>query len=528
MVAARTPPASERELEGDVMHFPDLPYRVPKYQSEVMEIRGLNLTDNAQAGDIADCRNLSSRRYPYFTTRRARAQLAEYSGVTAITAWEKLVAVKGTQLLYDGEAVGTVTAGAKQFAVVNTKLVIWPDKKYLDINTLTVGELAAELTGTGASFTTDTMTVSGWGDLTAQFHVGDTVSLEGCTAQADNNKSFLIKAITATTITAAENSFTEGTETGALTLARKIPDLDFICESENRLWGCSSADKTIYASALGDPTNFYTYEGISTDSYAVAVGTEGDFTGCASVSSSILFWKENVLHKMLGSYPAEYALYTYSIEGLQAGCSKSMQVINEVLYYKGLHGIYAYTGGTPSLVSERFGDHALSDAVAGTDGVRYYLSAADGTRRRLLVYDIQSGIWLEEDDTVAVDFARIGKDLYLLDSSGDIYLMDAGTEEAGIVWSMLFTPFYVSLQGRKRWRRLLLRVELPRASWLRAEVRFDGGRWQEAGRIVGAENDVQSIPLRIERCDKFELRLSGEGTCCVLGLSQEFSMGSER
>lgn len=517
-----------RKLEGDVMTFPELAYHIPKYQSEIMEIRGLNLSDNTQSGDLADCKNLSSRRYPYFATRRARSKLTDYSEVTALTAWEKLVAVKGTQLLYDGEAVGTVTAGAKQFAVVNTKLVIWPDKKYLDINTLTVNDMEATLTGTGATFTTNTFTVSGWGDLTGKFKAGDTVTLEGCTAHAENNKNFYIKAVTATVITTTENCFTEGTETAALTVKRGIPDLDYICESENRLWGCCNGDKTIYASALGDPTNFYTYEGISTDSYAVSVGTEGNFTGCTRLSSSILFWKENVLHKMLGSYPAEYSLYTYNIEGLQDGCSKSMQVINETLYYKGLHGIYAYSGGLPSLVTQRFGDHVLTGAVAGTDGVRYYLSAEDSTRRRFLVYDIQSGLWLEEDDTTVVDFARLGKDLYFLDSVGNVYLADALVEEDGIAWSMLFTPFLVSVQGRKRWRKLLLRVELPRGSWLRAEVRFDGGRWTEAGKLVGEEHDVRSFPLKIARCDKFELRLNGEGPCCLLGMSQEFSMGSDR
>lgn len=527
MVAAEQSAASARKGLGGMMRFPDLPYHIPKYQSEIMEIRGLNLSDNTTSGDLADCRNLSSRRYPYFSTRRARQKLAAYSGVTALTAWEKLVAVKGTELLYDGVAVGTVSAGAKQFAVVNTKLVIWPDKKYLDINTLTVSDLAAEASGTGASFTENSVKLTGAGDLTQKFHAGDTVSVEGCTTQAENNKSVSVKSVTADTLTVAENSFAEATESGSVTVKRSIPDLDFICESENRLWGCCSADKTIYASALGDPTNFYTYEGISTDSYAVAVGSEGDFTGCTSFSNSVLFWKENALHKMLGSYPAEYSLYTYSIEGLQAGCSKSMQVINEMLYYKGLHGIYVYSGGIPSLMTQRFGDHTLSDAVGGTDGARYYLSALDGTRRRLLVYDTGSGIWLEEDDTNAVDFARIGKELYLLTSGGDIYLTDAGEEDAEIEWSMQFTPLYASMQ-RKRPRRLILRVELPRGAWLRAETRLDGGRWTEAGRIVGAESDVQSIPLKIARCDKLELRLSGLGPCCVLGMTQEFSTGSER
>lgn len=43
--------------------------------------------------------------------------------------------------------MASVTAGKKQFAVVNTKMVIWPDKVYLDIKDQTVKPLAAELTG---------------------------------------------------------------------------------------------------------------------------------------------------------------------------------------------------------------------------------------------------------------------------------------------------------------------------------------------------------------------------------------------
>ncbi len=692
------------------MSYPDLPNNIRKYQSEVVAIRGLNLSDNTQDGDLCETRNISCRRYPYFSTRRARSKLAPYAGVTAITAWEKLVAVQGTDLLYDGTVVGQVAEGAKQFAVVNTKLVIWPDKKYLDIKTLEVKSLTAEAKGTGGTFTGNTFTIDAgalvdiktnrlsiynetttgngtriwprteaeyfvggtgttflvtvngntvsatlggaafdfsekfagfegcllffsnngfyyWGkiksfdgksvvlkeeignfpktgdefdyiyaafdasvfsvgdkveisglpdvgskvvtitrkgseseptyyfyvspnesltdgsytdevhikkykwdctDLTTLFKAGDTVEVSGC-AEEKNNKSVYIKEVEATKITVTDNAFTEAAETGEVTVARKIPDLDFICESENRLWGCSNVDKTIYASALGDPTNFFTYEGISTDSYAVAVGSEGNFTGCAKLSTSVLFWKENVLHKMLGSYPAEYALYTYNVEGLQAGCHKSMQVVNETLFYKGLHGIYAYSGGIPALVSRQFGDHEFTDAVGGTDGVRYFLSVKEGARSRLLAYDIQDGIWLEEDTTAAVDFARIGKDMYFLDSSGSVYLADTGEEDASIEWLMEFVPFYATINYRKRIRKLFLRVTVPAGAWLRVEARFDSGVWQEVGKIAGGPcDDVFTMPVQIARCDKFGLRVSGVGPCCLLGLSREFSLGSDK
>ena len=148
------------------MMLPQISNNVGKSKSEIVSMRGINWSDQLQDGDMRDSLNLSARRYPYITTRRAREKQKKtadsyYSGGTALTAWGKLVAVEGTNLLYDGEVVGQVTAGEKQFAVVNTKMVIWPDKVYLDMNTKSVKPLGDSVTGSGAVFTTSTMKVTG-------------------------------------------------------------------------------------------------------------------------------------------------------------------------------------------------------------------------------------------------------------------------------------------------------------------------------------------------------------------------------
>lgn len=496
-------------------------------KKQLVAFRGINWSDQAQDGDLADSLNLSARRWPYLATRRARAQQAGYTNCTALTARGELVAVQGTNLLYNGAVVGTVTAGEKQFAVVNTKMVIWPDKVYLDLTDNTVKPLGASITGTGGTFTEEKLTVSGWGDLTGKFKAGDAITISGCTKETKNNKDVVIKTVTATVITVEKGTFTATAETAALTLERKVPDLDYICESENRLWGCSSDKQTIYASALGDPTNFYVYSGLSTDSYALAVGTEGEFTGCCKQTSSVLFWKETKLHKILGSYPSEYAMYTYDIEGLQKGCHKSLQVINEVLYYMGLHGVYAYSGGVPQLISATFGEKTFSQAVGGTDGDSYYLSVKDGSGNRLLVYEINNGFWVLEDGTKAVDFARIGKDLYFLDGSGKVWLEDSGQEDMALEWMAQFTPFYETIQGRKRYSKLILRLELPAGAWMRAETRSDGGRWIETKKILGRDADSIPVQVPINRCDRFEVRLSGKGPCVVRAMALEYTVGSE-
>lgn len=511
------------------MRMPQIPYTVRKARQETVAMGGLNYSDQIQDGDIGDALNLSSRRYPYISTRRARVKQTAYEGVTALTAWGKLVAVRGTDLVYDGKVVGKVTAGEKQFAVVNTKMVIWPDKVYLDMQSQTVKPLGAEVTGSQAAFTTSSMKVSGWADLTLHFKAGDVITISGCTTQKANNKDVLIDAVTKDTITVSNGTFTAATEKSTgIKLERTIPDMEFICESDNRLLGCNSGTQAIYVSALGDPTNFNKNTASSTDSYTLAVGSEGSFTGCCKLGSSVLFWKESKLHKLLGSYPAEYSLYTYEIEGLMAGCHKSMQVINETLFYMAPHGVYAYTGGTPTLLSANFGDRSFTDAVAGNDGDSYFLSVAEGKKHHLFVYETRLGLWVREDDAKVVDFARVGRDLYFLDDKGDVWLEDGRMDDPDMEWMVQFTPFYETAEGRKVYSRILLRLELPKGSYLIAQVRCDGKIWRECGKILGRKGDVVPMRLAINRCDKFELRLRGKGPCTILSMVREFSLSSER
>ena len=72
------------------------------------------------------------------------------------------------------------------------------------------------------------------------FREGDAVTISGCTVEPKNNLTIIIREISedGKTLSFYENSFTipEGeesvTETGAVTLARSVPDLDFICANE--------------------------------------------------------------------------------------------------------------------------------------------------------------------------------------------------------------------------------------------------------------------------------------------------------
>ena len=540
------------------MILPQLPNRVQKKESQIFKLKGINLSDDYQDGSLRECINFSTRRYPYMATRRRRKELEGYENISSITSWNKLVAVRGTDLLYDGEVVGQVTEGEKQFAIVNTKLAIMPDKKYLDVSTKTLVDMASSVEPTGnfafkaPKAKTDTseaqdqyvqFSSQSTLNFTNYFKVGDGITISGCKNEHNNLvltiKTVEAKKITFETMGVDSKNFVDATENGTIKFERKVPDFDFICEADNRVWGCVSSEQTIYASALGDPTNFYDYSGTSTCSYAVPVGSEGNFTGCHKLGSSVLFFKGNTLHKVVGDKPSTYAVYAYSIEGVKEGCHKSMQIINETLLYMSSNGVYAYSGGNTNYISSALGSQKYSNGVAGTDGSKYYLSCKDEQGKyNLFVYDLKNSIWMREDDTNAIDFTRNGDELYFLSDNGKIYSTDSLDEKALFEWALQFNPFYEStfyngrmtsiLSGKKKYSKVMIRGELPFGSHMVVITKEDDGIWKEQGRFYGSKTGLVTVVIALNRCDKFELRLEGKGQFTLIDLARIYSIGSER
>lgn len=360
-------------------------------------------------------------------------------------------------------------------------------------------------------------------DFTAYFSEGDEITVTGGTKSG----TYTIKEVSGKKITITGTFQTEGTTTEEVTLSWKYPTLSCVCESDNRIWGAEG--NTIYASALGDPEHFFEYKGVSTDSYAVAVGTDGAFTACCPYSGSVLFWKEDRLHKVLGSYPAQYEVYTYQIPGVQKGCEKSLTNIGEVLYYQGKNGIYAFTGGTPELISEKFGLRRFHAGRAGTDGERYYISMQDEAGAwGLYTFDPMRGLWLREDGTHAAEFTRVDGELRFLTAGGGIVATGQdGSQEGPIPWSATLCRMDETSHGRKGYSKLYLRADLSAGAFLTVEISTDGGPFRQVFRTHNQRARTMVVPILPQRCDNFRIRLSGTGGCIVRSLVREFSLGSE-
>ena len=492
----------------------------------IINFLGVNYGCETRDGELEDCKNLSTDEFPHLTQRKARKKETSYINPTTLYTKAGLFIIDGTRVLHNGANVGTVSEGKKQMAAVGNIVVIFPDKKYYNVETKTFGNMEVTYTsGAGKiNFTASKITTTG-DDFS--FRVGDAVEITGCTSFPENNKTVIIREIGTKSLTFYDNTFTAGDEAASITIKRKVPDLDFICESNYRLWGCSG--NTIYASKYSDPLNFSVFDGLTSDSYYIQVGSDGEFTGCIPFSSHICFFKENVLHKLYGSKPSNYQIVTANVFGVQEGCERSLKIINETLYYLGKNGIYSYTGGIPDLISENFGNEKFDEGRAGTDGDKYYISMKnDKGEWGLYSYDILRSIWLKEDNTEAVDFAEYEGYLYFISNEDKtLYKMGDDTAEEEIEWSATFCPFTETINERKGYSQLMFRVDIEKKSWLKVEISKDDKPWESVYTTHNDRAKTLSIPIHPNRCDNFRVRLTGKGKCTIKSFIRNYHIGSE-
>lgn len=332
-----------------------------------------------------------------------------------------------------------------------------------------------------------------------------------------------------------------------LKLSRYMPNMDYITESENRLWGCrygtdvnGNVVNEIYACKQGDFRNWHCYMGISTDSYAVSCGTDGAFTGAITHLGYPIFFKENCLHKIYGNMPSNYQVQTTIGRGVQEGSSRSLAIVGETLYYKSRSGVCVYDGSLPKEVSEVFGDIQYTDAVGGAFRNKYYLSmkSMQDSLWHLFVYDASKGMWHIEDNTRADAFCECRGDFYYIDHDSKlIRIVDKQTDNETIEWfaetGVLGTSKPVS-NGRtldadqKYVSRINVRMSLSEGSTMKILIQYDSvTEWMELYSMTGSSLRTFTVSLRPRRCDHFKLKFVGTGDVKVYSIAKLIENGSD-
>ena len=337
-----------------------------------------------------------------------------------------------------------------------------------------------------------------------------------------------------------------------LRLERTVPKMDFVIESGNRLWGCRYGKNAnedvvneIYASKLGDFKNWFCYMGLSTDSYAVTCGSDGQWTGAITHLGYPLFFKENCLHKIYGNFPANYQVQTTACRGVQRGAGNSLAIVNEALFYKSRSGICVYDGSLPTEISTAFGDIHYSSvdetdtdvyrngAVGGSHNNKYYISMRserDG-KWHLFVFDTAMNLWHKEDNTRVDAFCSCDGEMYYIDHEDKQIKTLYGSgikDDTDISWYAESGVIGVSMTDKKYISSIVIRLSLAINSEVKFFAQYDSsGEWESVATVTGKSLRSFSLPIRPQRCDHFRIRIEGVGDAKIYSITKTIEQGGD-
>lgn len=541
--------------------------------------------------------NMTSSYYPVLSPRDKRMHIAKHTqGSThGLFAKTRLLWVHGKDLYYNGALVANnqLSNTDKQFVSMGALVLIFPDKKVFNTSTLqvtnmevswqTVGTVTyklAKMDGTvyeniEVSETAPETPEDGmlWMDTSSSPHVlkqwssysemwveipttyiriesshigeafnqYDGIKISNSVVSALNGANIIqAKGTDYIVVTGLLDEM--DTQTSVLNVVREVPDMDFLTEHNNRVWGCSSAKHEVYCCKLGDPYNWNAFEGLSTDSYTATIGSDGDFTGAITYGNYVLFFKSDKLHFIQGDKPANFVIGEKTLRGVEKGSEKSLAIVDEVLYYKSADGIVAYTGSLPDGLYDAFGGQRYKNAVGGGARSKYYVSMqAEDNTWHLFCYDTKRGMWHREDNLHVTYFSKYDNDLFYFDEDDNFGTIfgtkghDNSMEVAGETHIEGDIPWYVETGNigmespdQKTLSRFLIRLRADIGTTITISMQYDStGVWENKRTITSHTLTSFNIPVIPRRCDHMRMKIEGTGACKIFSISKETEQGSE-
>lgn len=321
-----------------------------------------------------------------------------------------------------------------------------------------------------------------------------------------------------------------------------VPLMDYVIECKNRLWGCkygmvdNEMVNEIYCCELGNFKNWRRFEGLSTDPFASSVGSDGPWTGAINFQGYPTFFKEDRIHRVAVSGIGAHEITEIVCDGVQNGSSRSLAIINGLMYYKSNNNICIYQGGSaPLTVSDALGDEHYTDAAAGVDGSNYYISMKDSSGSwHLFCYDSKRGLWMREDNLGVKQFAAVGEDLYALTTENELWEIkgSGGIPEEQVNWFGESGLMGYQYPDKKYISRFDIRLTVERGTRIRVFIEYDSsGRWEKKGEFIadrpGIETRTITLPFSPRRCDHLRIRIEGRGDCKIYSIARVLKIGSD-
>lgn len=547
------------------MQYPHL-NEIKKTRLWTDRFKGLDRQPRAGDGAFSAMGNITGDPWPLLSSRKKRGLVAELNDPKALTALGKLAWIDGNTLYYDGQAtpVNDLSLEAamlpKRLTAMGVYLIIMPDKRYYNTaapwdrgsierlwaseGRVTFAPVTVRSGASRAEYVRITCTGIGVG-----LNPEDGVRISGVQYTGSNavlrdqlaavNGTHIAYAVTDDSVMIAGAIASQYNQnTGSVRVDRRMPDMDYLTECGNRLWGCrcgvqdGETVNRIYACSFGDFRNWEKFGGTAADSFRADVGSDGPFTGAAAHRGYPHFFKADCVHKVYGDKPGSFQAQFMACDGVKPGCADSLAEYNGMLYYVGVNGVERFDS-LPENKGAALGTVFLKSACAGQAGGKYYLSAQDGDGQwSLYVLDTEHEVWHRQDDSHALAFAELNGEMYMLLSNGLLWALNgtAGESEPGdVTWFAETAVMGYECPDHQYMSRFLLRVNLGEKAECRVYIQYDSdGLWHFKGTIQGTDRvKTHLLPVIPRRCEHWKARLEGHGDMRLCGMAREMATGRE-
>lgn len=338
----------------------------------------------------------------------------------------------------------------------------------------------------------------------------------------------------------AENTFSP---LHTFSLSRPLPDIKYVTEWNNRLWGCGGENNSvIYASALGTPRCWSVYENTAADSYWMNVGDGEEWTGAATFEDHAYLFKQNKMWKIFGNKPSNFQSAVYDFGTI---ANKSIATVGNMMVWASRDGIYAYNGGMPQRISHNLGDERFyGDCVGWGCQNKYYIYCArvpspERDDYKIYVYDAETGLWYEETAVTSGIFGscQLPEEVIMNTKDGLVGITGTGIPvpptaatgtEDKVEWSF-DTPELASGDPDFKWiAKIQISCELEEGATAAVSAFYDGSDVPYViGRFAEGRRRTELLPARLRRCQRVKLRVEGSGFIKIYSISYQTEGGSE-
>ena len=495
---------------------------------------GLESVYNSTGGKIVGMKNLSSNSYPCLSPRDPYYIWDIDNSITSIgEIGGKIYYTRNTAMFFDGKLIGSVSSGKKKFLNFGDKVLIFPDKKWLDTSKNTLSDMVIKKSVNLVFLNSDLgvnaiRSDSSSVNLASVFYAGQGILISGSGNEQIDGYHY-ITGVDKNSGVLYFNNYEFGSATlptSACTVSNEIPDMDSVCICQNRVWGVKG--NKIYASKVGDPKTFCAFTKDGEDSYVSEICDADKFTCVKEYGGAVLVFSESAIYKVYGDNSKNYELNILCRGGgILYEDIDSIAEIDGELYYISCGSIAKFTGAK-SVILQSFPIKSARSGCGASKGSRYYISLYDEYgENRFYIYDARRDTWYEQEELYIRTMLHFNGALFGLSTICAFLLeFDGGdvmdVEHEGRVSSSFELDEVFCLGSFIYPEKVIVRAEILDGSELSVEIKHDGDAiWRHVDSVVGNKEGIVYISIPPKRCSSFKLKFTGKGYYCIKNIAVE-------